>query len=561
MQLYGNKFLKVLPAASLSALAWPTQSAASSPPLDLIRGHYEVQMEYTPQNGWWAGVSYTLGSNFDNPEEGDIGRIDADEVEIVMPGLSRQTARGTATFLVPEDTPVWRIPQGFQRGNHFLGFRVIMPNGVFQSGSNGNYLPIGSGNVNLRLLSLTGTGPDRGGLLGTWQDGSGFEPPKIAFDTSNGIDEEDEVSILPPGTHTHYNWIFTEPGVYEVNLEVYGRLFDGTDTSFPFTLTYQVPHDGIVSSLDTSLVFDGSTWDLLCRDTEASVTYGEKHCYLHATEVSTDSEITGWQAPFSFALNSVPTSDYAGVSSTLAGSLPDFPGGVSLQLVEHIGPGEVIAKESGANPLFDSRDGLDSSDAWVLSGSPEQGLLHFTEAGIHHLEFVATGLDANGNPIASSGPLTFRCGADLAPDHSYAQWAESYERAYDLPANSLSDPNGNYDQDCLPNNLEYLLDVMGATPVERDGVGEFDFEATPPRFLFMRDLHKDSLDDSSPALFPSQSFDLETWETLTAPNNGRPISLHEVPVHSGNARSMFMLRSLRNPLGDSNRSFFQLSAD
>lgn len=534
---------------------------ASSPSLDLMRGHYEVQMEYSAANGWWAGVTYTLGSNFDNPQPGDIGRIDAEDVEIVMPSLSRQQSNSASSFVVPNGTPIWRIPQGFQEGNHFLGFRVLIPNGAFQAGSQGGFFPAGSGNVNLRLLSLTGSGPERGGLLGTWQDGSGFTPPKIAFNTSNGISSEDEVSILPPGTHTHYNWVFSEPGVYHVNLEVYGRLANGTDSSHPFTLTFQVPHSGILSSLSSSLAFDGDDWALLCRDLDASVTYAERHCYLHATEPSTNAEVVGWQAPLSFAIDNPATSDTVGVAANFATTSPAFAGGVSLQLTQHVGPGEIVALDAGGGSLFDTRNGIDGNDAWLISAAARSGQLHFTEEGIHHLSFVATGLDSNGHPSSVSRPLTLRCGANLAADHSYADWANSYERAYGLATGSLGDPNENFDHDCLPNQLEYLLDVAGATPVGAEAVGRFDLAASPPRFIFMRDLHKDKMNDTSPALFPSQSFDLLSWDTLTAPNSGLPVRLHEVPVVSGNARSMFMERSLSNPLGDSRSSFFRIFAD
>lgn len=518
-------------------------------------------MEYSQTNGWWAGVSYTLGTNFDNPQPNEIRRIDPDEVDIVLPPLSRQTSNAAASFVVPSGSPVWRIPQGFQEGNHFLGFRVLIPNGAFQAGSGDSFFPIGSGNVNLRLLSLTGSGPDRGGRLGTWQDGSGFSPPKVAFNTSDGVDEGDEVSILAPGTHTHYNWIFTEPGVYHVSLEVYGRLANGTDSAHPFTLTFQVPHDGILSSLRTSLAFDGSDWELLCSDQEASVTYAEQHCYLHATEPSTNPNLAGWQAPFTFASSSPTTSDTVGVSAAVAASTPSFAGGVTLELVNHIGPGDIVALNGNGSSLFDTRDGLDGNDSWLMSSPSSEGQLYFTEEGIHTLSFIAKGLDNSGNPVAVSRPLTLRCGANLAPAHSYADWAESYERAYGLTSGALADPNGNFDQDCLPNNLEYLLDAMGATPVGRDEVGRFDLDSNNPRFIFLRDLHKDKLNDTAPALFPSQSFDLLAWETLTAPNNGVPIGLHEVPVITGNARSMFMERSLSNPLGSSGASFFRLSAE
>lgn len=537
------------------------QLTASPPDFDIIRGHYEVQMDYDVTDGWWAGLTYTLGTNFDNPLPGEIGRIEADEVEIVMPSLSQQSSTNASAFVLPNGTQSWRIPQGFEEGNHFLGFRVLIGNGVFQAGRGTSFTPFGSGNINLRLISITGSGPERGGLVGTWQDGNGFGPQNIAFNTSNGISEEDEVSILPPGTHTHYNWIFSLPGVYEVNLESYGRLQDGTDTVHPFTLTFQVPHDGIISSLNASLAFDGNDWELLCRDLSSSVTYAEQHCYLHATTASTNSEITGWQAPFTFAIDNPTTSDTVGVSAALATSSPDFAGGVSLQLVKHIGPGELVAFDANDNTLLDTRNGLDGSDSWLISSATTNGQLHFTEEGIHHLSFIATGLDASGNPVTTSRPLTLRCGANLAAGHSYAEWADSYERAHNLTTGALATPTEDFDGDGLPNTLEYMLDVMGANPVNTDTVGRFDLESDTPRFVFMRDLHKDKLNDSSPALFPSQSFDLLSWETLTAPNNGFPISLHETPVVTGNARSMFMERSLSNPLGSAESSFFQLSAE
>lgn len=561
MQLYGNKIMSLLHPVCLLHAVLATSLAATPPALDLMRGHYEVQMEYSQANGWWAGISYTLGTNFDNPQPNEIRRINPDAADIVLPPLSRQTSNAAASFVVPSGSPVWRIPQGFQEGNHFLGFRVLIPNGAFQAGSGERFLLFGSGNVNLRLISVTGSGPERGGRVGTWQDGSGFSPPKIAFNTSNGIDGTDEVSLLTPGTHTHYNWIFSQPGVYHVNLEVYGRLANGTNSAHPFTLTFQVPHDGVLSALETGLAFDGSNWELLCSDQEASVTYAERHCYLHATEPSTNPSLPGWQAPFTFASSRPATSDTVGVSAAFAAGTPSFAGGVTLELVDHIGPGEVVALRGDGSPLFDTRDGLDGNDSWLISGSAPSGQLHFTEKGVHTLSWVAKGLDSSGNPMTVSRPLTLRCGANLAPGHSYPDWAESYERAYNLTPGALADRNGNFDQDNLPNNLEYLLDAMGATPVGSDEVGRFDLDSNSPRFVFMRDLHKDRLNDTAPALFPSQSFDLLAWETLTAPNNGVPIGLHEVPVITGNARSMFMERSLSNPLGNSAASFFRLSAE
>jgi len=367
MQPSGNKNLFTLFYGVFFSLGQLQMALASPPAFDLLRGHTEIQMEYDQDSGWWAGVSYTLSTSFDNPGEDDVIRVNADALEYVLPPLARENSGDATDFLVPEGTPIWRISQGFVEGAQFLGLRVVTPNGAFQTGSGESYVTIGSGNINLRLLSITGSGPERGGLLGTWQDGSGFTPRKIGFNTSDGIDVSDEITILRPGAHTHYNWAFTQPGVYEVNMELYGRFVDGTDTTHPFTITFQVPHDGTLPKVEASLVLNGNDWELLCRDMDSTVTFAEQTCYLQATTASADPDITGWEMPFTFAINNPATSDTVGISAASAMSTPNFEGGVSLALVEHIGPGEVIAKDADSNTLVDTRDGLDANDAWFIS--------------------------------------------------------------------------------------------------------------------------------------------------------------------------------------------------
>ena len=574
MQLYCNKKLCALLASALLSPILTPLALASSPSFDLLRGHTEIQMEYDEEAGWWAGVSYTLSTSFDNPGVNDVVRIEADALEFVLPPLTRQVSGSATDFFLPAGVPIWRIPQGFVEGTQFLGLRVLTPNNAFLTGSGDRYTPIGNGNINLRLLSMAGSGPDRGGLLGTWQDGSGFAPPKIGFNTSDGIDADDEITILRPGAHTHYNWAFTQPGVYEVNMEVYGRLVDGTDTSHPFTMTFQVPHEGALSEMEASLSLDRGDWALLCRDSRVSVTYAEQHCYLHATTPSSDPTITGFEMPFTFALNNPATSDTVGISAVSATSLPTFEGGVSLTLVKHVGPGEVIAMDLSSTALVDTRDGLDASDSWFISDGQRTGKLYFTEQGIHHLSFVATGFDAGNSPVSVSRQLLMRCGANVPAGHSYLEWADSYERAYGLSVGALSDPAGNFDGDAISNQLEYLLDVAGADPVtfdESSVSGNISRERIG-RFSFMRDLHKDSLSDEAPALFPSFSQDLETWEIIGAGrgrnglpialgevgSDGLPFRLHERPVITGNARSLFMKRDILNPASDQDSSFFRL---
>ena len=116
MQIYCNKNLCALFASALLSLILAPSAVASSPSFDLLRGHTEIQMEYDDEAGWWAGVSYTLSTSFDNPGGNDVVRIEADALEFVLPPLTRQVSGSATDFFLPAGVPVWRIPQGFVEG-------------------------------------------------------------------------------------------------------------------------------------------------------------------------------------------------------------------------------------------------------------------------------------------------------------------------------------------------------------------------------------------------------------------------------------------------------------
>jgi anchored repeat ABC transporter substrate-binding protein len=83
-------------------------------------------------------------------------------------------------------------------------------------------------------LRVRGTGEDRGAtrasdvlLSATKLRGPGelavylteaLGEPHVYFDSADGLGEDD-VTALPPAAHTHLNWAFTKPGVYELTLE------------------------------------------------------------------------------------------------------------------------------------------------------------------------------------------------------------------------------------------------------------------------------------------------------------------------------------------------------
>lgn len=79
--------------------------------------------------------------------------------------------------------------------------------------------------------------------------------PNKYFDSADGFTAEDTTS-LPPAAHTHLNWAFTEPGVYELTLE--GRLDTGGGAPRPvgegtFTFAVGVDPHSVADKGDTVL--------------------------------------------------------------------------------------------------------------------------------------------------------------------------------------------------------------------------------------------------------------------------------------------------------------------
>lgn len=87
------------------------------------------------------------------------------------------------------------------------------------------------GTVSLTLLSITGPGQFR-----LWQD-DGFGGAIDYIDTDNSL----LAFNLAPGSHTHYNWGFTELGVYDLEFQISGTHVSDGPQSGAATFTYAVP--------------------------------------------------------------------------------------------------------------------------------------------------------------------------------------------------------------------------------------------------------------------------------------------------------------------------------
>ncbi|MGE9270997.1 MAG: choice-of-anchor M domain-containing protein [Verrucomicrobiales bacterium] len=544
MQMLYNKLL----ATSMMC------STLNAEPLDLLYGHFEIQADYDLDSGWWMGVSYNLSDDFNDRSQ--IVRLEADETTIVAPPRAQTTSTSGTSFITPSGEPLWLLPQGFQTGHHYLGSRIIIDPYLFQTRVGDNYSNAGTGTVAFRLTSVTGSGPDRGGAFALWE--ADFVAGNIVYlNSADGISEDDEIPLLPAGAHSHFNWGFSAPGEYHIEIEAYGRLRpSGTLTSTSSVFTFVIPHSGTVDSFTASLCSDENDYVLLLGDSSAGVAYGESRAMVEATTAAESGE-SAWTCPLQLHADGWELADVAGASFDTAAN--GAGANSYLQLVAHHGPGEIFARTAEGAALFDTTDGLDTTDRIEFSSGEVTGDLHFTESGVHSLEFVA----GEGTEEANAKRLIVRLVSGMTADYDYDDWADSYERAYDLPSGSLTDPEGDYNGNSVSNELEYLLDMSGADPVAGGSFAQVsvDDDGSYARMTFLRDLVKDPLYGEATSLQSGSSNDLSNWTFLTRTQPGLPNGPYETGAEEGNARSPFTRRTLRTEVPEGGRGFFRLKAD
>lgn len=134
-----------------------------------------------------------------------------------------------ARFELPPGTPfggsgesLWILPQNQFPDLLYLGFSAeSIPSGVFD------------GSLTFRLSGLTGPG-----AFIAWQAAS-FGEFLIKFDSRDGISDMDRTQPII-GSHEHFNWGFSQPGVYAVTFQIEGRragapqLLQSRPTTFVF---------------------------------------------------------------------------------------------------------------------------------------------------------------------------------------------------------------------------------------------------------------------------------------------------------------------------------------
>ena len=105
---------------------------------------------------------------------------------------------------------VWVVPQTEQAEVPWLGWNTQAPS-LNESVDRG---------VTMEFLGHTGPGE-----FSMFLQNGGFEPPQLLWSTA---EQKTDGFWVDLGTHTHANWVFTEPGIHQVRVRMSGEGKSGT---------------------------------------------------------------------------------------------------------------------------------------------------------------------------------------------------------------------------------------------------------------------------------------------------------------------------------------------
>ena len=216
-------------------------------------------LAFAPAAAFAGDLAQVVSSNEEVAAPGTAATIDHGHVD-----LGLLLSEGQAEFLARDDsaeTPVWRQPEDvvFQVGDNALltlpedkafsfvgaepGSQVWVVPQTEQAdvpwlGWN-TQAPSLADNVE-RGVTMEFLGHQGPGEFSLFLQNGGFEEPQLLWSTATGDSEGFWVDL---GTHTHANWVFTEPGIHQVRVRMSGEGAGesaGSEVAAEATLTFAV---------------------------------------------------------------------------------------------------------------------------------------------------------------------------------------------------------------------------------------------------------------------------------------------------------------------------------
>ncbi|MEJ5258732.1 MAG: choice-of-anchor M domain-containing protein [Anaerohalosphaeraceae bacterium] len=156
---------------------------------------------------------------------GGARRIPPQRALLFVNPLARMTMPASPAFAFLGASPgqtIWVLPQNYLSGVLWLGFNSGQMTADVLSGlCLWNPQDAGRADTPARWLRvrLLDVRRPQGSHFSLWQTGS-FGQPRVFFSTYDGGITEQDVYYYQAGAHTHLNWGFTKPGLYEVDLQL-----------------------------------------------------------------------------------------------------------------------------------------------------------------------------------------------------------------------------------------------------------------------------------------------------------------------------------------------------
>jgi surface-anchored protein len=386
-----------------------TFSVGAGPKI-LDTGHTDLAINYSPDADAW---DVNVGSDA-------LGEIyDADDLILQVKGEAKTNVPPSAAFgfLGSAGDPIWILPNVQNESLLYLGYGAEgIPDGIFV----GNQ-------VKVALKSVTGLGGVAAPGYFFSYGADSFANPVVYFNTKDGISSND-VATVQSGGDAHISWAFSQPGDYEVTVEVSGTLVstNTTVTSGPVTYTFSVlkPKTLLtVEHTDVQAVYDASATNklsILIYDVNHTIAYQSNEVALVVAEAAKTPLPPGtplgnagaplWILPAS----QDPALLYLGLSAeppNAAVGRPGVPSGVfngnlTFRLKAVHGPGQFMLWQNPSPGAFDiqmdSRDGIADIDFHTqIIGSHEHFNWGFTTNGVYQITFQLAGQLAGSTNISS----------------------------------------------------------------------------------------------------------------------------------------------------------------
>ena len=180
-------------------------------PVSLTNSHVDLRVIYTPDATNKLSLLARDEDRRINYATNEVILVVAEESKLALPS---ETPFGN------EGDPIYVAPQSQVPGLLYLGISAEgLPSGVFK------------GNLKIRLKAVQGPGQ-----FFVWQATS-FGDFNLRMNTRDGITEVDQTSPIM-GSHEHFNWGFTAPGIYQVTFEASARLVGASEEIFSLPSTF-----------------------------------------------------------------------------------------------------------------------------------------------------------------------------------------------------------------------------------------------------------------------------------------------------------------------------------